>query len=169
MCDEEWLLDSILQMRAQRQKSLGQARRKELLERNIRELVELMAPRTAAAEGETTGRESGSLAWRQARGELGDGSARAEEPKHEPTVIKPTKNEVDQLCLHLVYCCAVDEYKRVSEDNHVTKGWERMIFEASHVFRKEEEDWNMVYLARTEGSPEASVSWKFDFTGTAKH
>ena len=43
------------------------------------------------------------------------------------------------------------------------KGWEKFAFNSQKFFRKEESDWNMVYLARTEGSiEEAEIEWKFD-------
>ena len=119
-----------------------------------------MTPRTAGDE-EGTGRESGSQAWRLARGEVGGNPGK----KAQPTVIKPTKLEIDKLCVHLKYCCTTDEYVRVGDDSHVTRGWDHMVNEVSHVQRKEERDWKVVYLARTEGTNEASIAWKFDFTG----
>ena len=39
------------------------------------------------------------------------------------------------------------------------------MFEADDVIRKEEHDWQMVYLARREGTQQASICWKFDFSG----
>lgn len=102
------------------------------------------------------------MAWRLARGETGGQSALTQ-----PTVIRPTQGEIDAKCIHLQYCCATDEYLRVIEGNRV-KGWDRLTNEMDHVIRKEELDWKMVYLARSEGSEESLISWKFDFAGTVK-
>ena len=41
-----------------------------------------------------------------------------------------------------------DEYIRVSNDNEVTKGWQNGAAEFQNVAKKQEYDWNMVYLAR---------------------
>lgn len=54
----------------QRQMSLSENRRKELLQRIIVELVEFISPKTPKP-GELGGRISGSVAWRVARGEMG--------------------------------------------------------------------------------------------------
>lgn len=54
----------------QRQQSLSENRRRELLERTIVELVEFISPKTPKP-GEYGGRTSGSMAWRVARGEIG--------------------------------------------------------------------------------------------------
>ena len=45
-------------------------RRKEFIDRHIREIVEFVTPRNAN-KGELDGRLSGSLAWRKLRGEDG--------------------------------------------------------------------------------------------------
>lgn len=55
---------------SQRQKSLSENRKRELLERTIVELVEFISPKTPKP-GEYGGRTSGSMAWRVARGEIG--------------------------------------------------------------------------------------------------
>ena len=54
----------------QRQVSLSENRRKELLQRIIVELVEFISPKSPKP-GELGGRTSRSLAWRVARGEAG--------------------------------------------------------------------------------------------------
>lgn len=41
-----------------------------------------------------------------------------------------------------------NEYIRVSNDNEVTAGWQNGAAEFQNVARKEESDWEMVYLAR---------------------
>lgn len=51
-----------------RQQALSPDRKKELTERLLVELVEFISPKTPKA-GELGGRNSGSLAWRIARGE----------------------------------------------------------------------------------------------------
>lgn len=53
---------------SQRQQALSGARTKELTERLLVELVEFISPKKPKA-GELGGRNSGSLAWRIARGE----------------------------------------------------------------------------------------------------
>lgn len=45
-----------------------------------------------------------------------------------------------------------------------TKNWESCHFLSSNIFRKEERDWKMVYLARAEDTDTASIAWKFDFS-----
>lgn len=44
------------------------------------------------------------------------------------------------------------------------KEWSALVYLSENVFRKEEHDWKMVYLARVEGSEHAKIQWKFDFS-----
>lgn len=64
---------SLFCIHVQRQQSLSSERKKELLERLLVELVEFISPKTPK-QGELGGRNSGSLAWRDARGETGPGT-----------------------------------------------------------------------------------------------
>ncbi|XP_051927065.1 peptide-N(4)-(N-acetyl-beta-glucosaminyl)asparagine amidase isoform X2 [Hippocampus zosterae] len=68
---ETWLLHTIIGLNALRQQSLGVDRKLELAERLLVELVEFISPKIPK-QGELGGRTSGSLGWRQARGETGD-------------------------------------------------------------------------------------------------
>lgn len=45
-----------------------------------------------------------------------------------------------------------------------SKSWESWHYSSKNIFRKEERDWAMVYLARAEDTDEAIIEWKFDFT-----
>uniref|UniRef100_A0A8C0P5C2 Peptide-N(4)-(N-acetyl-beta-glucosaminyl)asparagine amidase n=2 Tax=Canis lupus familiaris TaxID=9615 RepID=A0A8C0P5C2_CANLF len=67
---EELLRETINGLNKQRQISMSENRRKELLQRIIVELVEFISPKTPKP-GELGGRISGSVAWRVARGEMG--------------------------------------------------------------------------------------------------
>uniref|UniRef100_A0A4W2H5F8 Peptide-N(4)-(N-acetyl-beta-glucosaminyl)asparagine amidase n=1 Tax=Bos indicus x Bos taurus TaxID=30522 RepID=A0A4W2H5F8_BOBOX len=67
---EEVLRETINGLNKQRQVSLSENRKKELLQRIVVELVEFISPRSPQP-GELGGRTSGSLAWRLARGEAG--------------------------------------------------------------------------------------------------
>nr|KAF6335546.1 N-glycanase 1 [Pipistrellus kuhlii] len=151
---EELLRETINGLNKQRQMSLSENRRKELLQRIIVELVEFISPKTPKP-GELGGRISGSVAWRVARGEMGL-------EKKEAMLFIPSENEKISKQLHLCYNIVKDHYVRVSNNNQITSGWENGVWKMESIFRKVETDWNMVYLARKEGSSHAQISWKFE-------
>lgn len=90
---------------------------------------------------ENEGRNSGSLAWRLARGEMQCGSSQS-------YTFKLTEKEVNKKEFLVKYSPARDEYIRVSSDGEVQKGWQTGVKEVKDVIRKHETDWKTVYLAR---------------------
>ncbi|XP_069814761.1 peptide-N(4)-(N-acetyl-beta-glucosaminyl)asparagine amidase [Dendropsophus ebraccatus] len=150
---ESWLRETIAGLNKTRQQSLPEQRKKELLGRLIVEIVEFMSPKTPKP-GELGGRISGSLAWRVIRGEAG--------LQTKSFVFVPTEKEKADKCLHLQYNVVDDRYTRVSNNNEVINGWENGVWMTESISRKVENDWKMVYLARTEGSSSAKIGWKFE-------
>lgn len=70
------------------------------------------------------------------------------------------------------YSSATNEYQRFIRhpngrlDIHeTTKTWKSCAYRWENIFRKEERDWKMVYLARAEDTDRAEIEWKFDFSG----
>ncbi|XP_070567617.1 peptide-N(4)-(N-acetyl-beta-glucosaminyl)asparagine amidase-like [Ptychodera flava] len=155
-CREEWLVNTLAELNKQRQNGLPADRKQTLEMRTIMEIVEFLSIKRVK-DGEEQGRSSGSLAWRLARGETGS-------VQHKPKAIKLTAQEVRKKCVHIRYICAGDYYQRVSDDNSEIKGWSALVMECENIQRKQEHDWKMVYLARSEGSSSAKISWKFDLT-----
>ncbi|XP_046874611.1 peptide-N(4)-(N-acetyl-beta-glucosaminyl)asparagine amidase [Hypomesus transpacificus] len=154
---EPWLLHTLNGLNAMKQQSLSPDRKKELTDRLLVELVEFISPKTPKP-GDMGGRNSGSLAWRLARGEVG-----ARPPPQAPGfVFIPTETEKSERIFHLRYNATKDRYCRVSNGNEDIPGWEKGVWKKESVFRKVENDWQMVYIARTEGSASGSVSWKLD-------
>uniref|UniRef100_A0A665UVZ1 Peptide-N(4)-(N-acetyl-beta-glucosaminyl)asparagine amidase n=1 Tax=Echeneis naucrates TaxID=173247 RepID=A0A665UVZ1_ECHNA len=148
---EAWLLHTINGLNASRQQSLSSDRMKVLTERLLVELVEFISPKRPKP-GELGGRNSGSLAWRLARGET----------RTPGYVFTPTEKEKSDRILHMCYSSTKDQYCRLSNGNEVIQSWDQCVWRAESVFRKVESDWQMVYIARTEGSPIGQISWKFD-------
>ncbi|XP_029977006.1 peptide-N(4)-(N-acetyl-beta-glucosaminyl)asparagine amidase isoform X1 [Salarias fasciatus] len=157
---EAWLLDTINRLNGVRQQSLSPGRRAELTERLLVELVEFISPKKPPA-GQLGGRNSGSLAWRIARGEAGAAGTEAS-AQAVGFVFSPTEQEKQQRLLHVRYGAAADQYCRVSSGSELTPGWDRCAWSKQAVFRKLEADWRMVYLARTEGSAVGRLGWRFD-------
>jgi peptide-N4-(N-acetyl-beta-glucosaminyl)asparagine amidase len=158
-CREGWLAHQITKLRIDRWHSLPEERRKELKKRTIRELCSFFRSKEAGQE-DMQGRSSGSLAWRFARGETGPSSTTCKTGES----FKLTQKETERKVFHLRYSCASDKYERIGDGSEIW-GWDSCLYEVENVFRKEEQDWKMVYLARTEGSSSASIKWKFDFRG----
>ncbi|XP_061884782.1 peptide-N(4)-(N-acetyl-beta-glucosaminyl)asparagine amidase isoform X1 [Entelurus aequoreus] len=158
---EAWLLHTIIGLNASRQQSVSADRKRKLSERLVVELVEFICPKTPKA-GELGGRMSGSLGWRTARGETGDADARNTK-QNAGFVFTLTEKEKQDKRLHVSYNASKDQYCRVSNDSEVLRSWEGCVWEKESVFRKVEDDWQMVYIARTEGSSAGQISWKFDF------
>ncbi|XP_029298561.1 peptide-N(4)-(N-acetyl-beta-glucosaminyl)asparagine amidase isoform X2 [Cottoperca gobio] len=158
---EAWLLHTINRLNASREQSLSPDRKQELTERLLVELVEFISPKKPKP-GELGGRNSGSLAWRTARGETRKADA-GTSTQTAGFVFTPTEKEKSDGCLRVCYRAGRDQYCRVSNDSEVIQSWEQCVWRKESVFRKVEEDWQMVYIARTEGSSTGTISWKFDF------
>lgn len=154
---ESWLLHTIHSLNNTKQQTVSPQRRKELTERLLVELVEFISPKTPKP-GELSGRSSGSLTWRLARGET------APDTQVSGFVFSPTESEQRDNVLHVKYSAATDQYSRLSNRRQVVSGWAQCVWENEGMFRKEESDWNMVYLCRTVGSSRGRVSWRVDLS-----
>jgi len=89
-------------------------------------------------EADIRGRVSGSLQWRQQRGETGDIAP------HIWRLSIPGAATVGKW--ELSYSSGSDVYKSGGE---VKNGWITGVSQAVQVHRKVEKDWKMAYLART--------------------
>ncbi|KAK6189023.1 hypothetical protein SNE40_005076 [Patella caerulea] len=155
-CREDWLVSTIYKINQKKRSAMAPARQGIMLNRTIVELVEFLTEKTAD-NSELSGRTTGSLAWRLARGETGGMS-------NEPFIFTLSEREKQLKKIHVKYNCAKNHYVRISNNNEEKKDWSSLCFQSTSLARKEEKDWKMVYLARAEGSENASVSWKFDFS-----
>lgn len=163
LCRESWLRKTIHNMWKQKLLTLSPERQQQLQHRLICELAEFLTIKNNSSEN-LPGRTTGSLAWRQARGELGSGAV--EEPVVQNNfVFCPKEAERECEMIHIVYNCAADKYIRRSAKDEEYHGWGACVYSCRHVLRKEELDWKMVYLAREEGSTSAEIVWKFDLSG----
>ncbi|XP_068530497.1 peptide-N(4)-(N-acetyl-beta-glucosaminyl)asparagine amidase [Anas acuta] len=151
---EATLRETINTFNRKRQRFFAESRKSELLQRRIVELVQFMSPKPPKP-GEFGGRTSGSMAWRVARGEAGS-------EKRKEVIFVPSEKEKTSKLFHLTYNIVEDSYIRISNNNEKITGWEAGVWKAESIWRKVETDWKMVYLARTEGSSSASISWKFE-------
>uniref|UniRef100_UPI00398F8418 peptide-N(4)-(N-acetyl-beta- glucosaminyl)asparagine amidase n=1 Tax=Pristiophorus japonicus TaxID=55135 RepID=UPI00398F8418 len=152
---EGLLRETINKLNSERRHFLPQDRKQELLERYIVELVEFISPKTPNP-GELGGRTSGSVIWRVARGETGALT------QNTGFSFLATEKEKTAKLFHLKYNVAENHYIRVSNNNEIINDWEKGVWKMDSVLRKVEQDWKMVYIARTEGSSSAKVSWKFE-------
>ncbi|ERL88783.1 hypothetical protein D910_06165 [Dendroctonus ponderosae] len=152
-CSEEALIQVLMDLSRRRQECRSAHRRRYLIKRLALELADMLTERKPG-DSQGQGRQSGGIAWRLARGEIeGNFSWNID-----PIVFK---NNVAVL----KYCAAEDEYRLFNGPTleRTVKVWAKGCYHIEHVFRKEEKDWKMVYLARTENAPNGRVSWLFTF------
>ncbi|XP_046997587.1 peptide-N(4)-(N-acetyl-beta-glucosaminyl)asparagine amidase isoform X1 [Schistocerca americana] len=157
LCSEQQLLDIMFAIREKRQRDLSLARKEYLKKRMLKELVEFLTP-PKQTDAAYEGRTSGSLLWRLARGEV---------TEKVTYVWTPNAAEISAQRFQLSYSCEKDKYFRsTNTEEACISGWQNGVFEFDSVFRKEEKDWKMFYLSRTEGSPKGTITWKFDFSSS---
>nr|CAD7200383.1 unnamed protein product [Timema douglasi] len=141
-CTEEDLLRLMLAMREERQHMLSPARKAYINRRLVLELVEFFTQKKPT-DTDYQGRSSGSLSWRLARDETRD------EAVFTPHTWRPTAPELEAREMHIRYSTAQDKYVQGTLNQQVELlGWRNGAHLVSKVFRKEETDWKMVYVAR---------------------
>ena len=121
----------------------------------LKELVELMFSKSQKLSGEELqGRQSGSLAWRLSRQETSQGYT-----------IRPNEAEINDMKIDISYDINKDSYiRKTSSGQDVISHWSSMTLSNANVFKKEEFDWKMVYLARQESGKEGFLSWELDLS-----
>ena len=150
-----WLVRLVLELSKGRMVRLTEERRQELTHRRLAECLEMLTPRTISA-GEKVGRQTGSLAWRLARGEVGQ--ARQEDG----WVWSPSQAAVEAGVMEVSYDVVTDTYSESGGERR--EGWSSGLWRSVNIGRKVETDWNMVYLARLEGSDteqQGEAEWRF--------
>jgi len=159
LCRESWLRNTVHRLCKAKMSILPDDRKAELWRRLVCELTEFLCVKDPSGEV-LPGRLSGSVAWRQARGELGDGNSSNNSGAN--FIFKPSSLEKESKMIHFCYVCADDQYVRKSDNLSAQRGWQSCVIKSSNMMRKEENDWKMVYLARQEGNRPGELVWKFD-------
>ncbi|EDV26937.1 uncharacterized protein TRIADDRAFT_22754 [Trichoplax adhaerens] len=161
-CRETWLTQAINSFNRKLQSDKPTERVQLLQLRSFAEILEFLAPKQTDGQG-YGGRVSGSLAWRQSRGETKNASSRSQS-----FVFEPNEKDISDKKFRLRYCPSTDVYVHSNDDVHdkvdELSGWDNYTYEANSLFRKVEHDWKMVYLARIEGTNSASLTWKIDLS-----
>ncbi|KAH7699134.1 BTB/POZ domain-containing protein 6 [Aphelenchoides avenae] len=81
---------------------------------------------------------------------------------HEPVVIRPTAAELEQKYMTIEYNCVEDQYKRNGENVVDGEGFLTFAHTAKNMYRKEEYDWEMVYVSREPGKERGEISWRIE-------
>lgn len=67
-------------------------------------------------------------------------------PQDAGYVFTPTEKEKSDRLLHVRYSATKDQYCRVSNNSEVIQSWDQCVWRKESVFRKVEDDWQMVCI-----------------------
>lgn len=143
------------------QKNLDKQTKKQLNFRRIRDLVEMIRPRTLSSDVELNGRQSGSLQWRLSRQETQENNE-----IHLGFVYKMSEEEIDRNSLIVEYNSVQDQFYR--QENRDEAKWNERWFSYSNLQRKVEKDWKMVYLARKNLFQNGFAKFQFEIDSNEK-
>lgn len=163
--DEKKLADIFNSCNSSIQKNLSSSQRKQLTEMWLAELVEFIrmpGQEVILPKKATSGRLSGSIAWRMSRAEIGNSSG-SDCSKFNFT-LKPQFHKTV-----FAYDCKTDQYivkyDPESTTNHTCfQKWNTCVAQSCNIFRNVENDWKMCYLARHKDTNQddlGSIVWKF--------
>ncbi|KAG5346346.1 NGLY1 amidase, partial [Acromyrmex charruanus] len=161
-CAEQSLIHLLQSLTYQRQNSANysSARREYVVKRKLLELANMLyIPNLQKDSDEEVyeGRTSGSLMWRLARGEITQADT-------EKSYIWDISKYGETF--ELRYNIVKDLYHVVHNNGTILEeksGWlEGMNTMEGGVFRKVENDWKMIYLARSQQAKHGSVKWTFE-------
>lgn len=177
MLDEQQLLQVFTQWNIVLQARLSSDQILELQKRWIEETVEFlrMPDQEVITPGEdaAVGRQSGSLAWRLSRAEIGAPS-RSCNTGNEPSTghtFKLSRSQSNKVII--TYDCSLDSYRKetfktgsntTQNETSIISKWDSGVASFENIQRKTEHDWAMTYLARREGSLSSDtgiIVWKF--------
>ena len=140
--NEEVLNKLLLDFTDALQAKCSDPEKKKLAGLRLAELAELMLAKSESLSAEESlGRQSGSLAWRLSRHETKAESA-------QNYVLVPTDLEKENLVIDIHYDIRKDEYVRKSNGDKKISNWNTLVFQVENIFKKDEHDWKMTYLAR---------------------
>ncbi|EFN73808.1 Peptide-N(4)-(N-acetyl-beta-glucosaminyl)asparagine amidase [Camponotus floridanus] len=161
ICSEQSLIKFLRSLSDQRQNSpnYSRARREYIVKRSLSELANMLyIPNLQNENSDETyeGRTSGSLVWRLARGET-------EQANIEKNYIWDVSKY--EQTFELQYNIVKDIYHIVHNDGTILEqksGWQEGINTTDGgIFRKVEDDWKMVYLARSPDAQCGRIKWTF--------
>ncbi|KAL6429024.1 hypothetical protein ACFW04_008076 [Cataglyphis niger] len=166
ICTEESLIQFLRSLTDQRQNSpnYSSARKKYVIMRSLLELADMLYIPNLQNKNSNEiyeGRTSGSLAWRLARGEIVQADI---EKNYIWDVSKYGK------MFELRYNIVKDIYHVVHNDGTILEqksGWQEGTNTTDGgIFRKVENDWKMVYLARSPQAQHGCIKWIFEIANS---
>ncbi|XP_012263597.2 peptide-N(4)-(N-acetyl-beta-glucosaminyl)asparagine amidase [Athalia rosae] len=168
LCSETRLLAFLTSLtNTRRRTSCSIPRQQYLIRRSLIELVELITyhfgneNRDKSNTDNYEGRTSGSLAWRLAR----------HETKVDSSSSYVWRIPADIASVDFSYTASSDEYILTDSSKRILQkqmGWEKGIHEVSGgMFRKVENDWKMVYLARSPDNECGKIEWSFELSDSS--
>ncbi|XP_044746685.1 peptide-N(4)-(N-acetyl-beta-glucosaminyl)asparagine amidase isoform X2 [Coccinella septempunctata] len=157
-CAEWELIRAIVELRNERLSKCSKAKREFVQRRILMELADFLTERQPGDEM-YGGRTSGSLDWRKARGDISD----SDWPKSS-FCFKLTFPQLSKMEYSMKYTCSSDRY--VYGSDLKLSQWDQATYSQVDMMRKEEKDWNKVYLCRKEGTERGSIVWMFRLLDT---